>query len=90
MNSPQEHFRKLDALLQRQATVLEAEVRALQETDGTAQWPVAWKKLYNWHFANVFVSVRIFRNWSADAAAWKLLPERVYPNRGNKREEIDS
>lgn len=86
--SPQEHFNQLEAILQRHAEALEAQVRALQQSDETAQWPTAWKQVYNWHFAKVFARQKIFRNWAADAAAWKLLPERVYPNRGNHQADL--
>lgn len=88
MFPPEEHFRKLEAIFQRHAAALEAEVRSLQTADETAQWPTAWKRLYNWHFAQCFVRQRIFQNWGADAAAWKLLPERVYPNRGNRQADF--
>jgi hypothetical protein len=79
------HFHALEAILQRHAAALEAEVRALQAADQTADWPTAWKQLYNWRFAQCFAQPKIFRNWAADAAAWGLLPERDYPNRGNRR-----
>lgn len=85
MQPPDRHFQELEAILQRHAAALEADVRALQQTDETAQWPSAWKQIYNWHFASCFARQKIFRNWAADAAAWKLLPERNYPNRGNRQ-----
>lgn len=88
MLSPQEHFTKLDAIFQRYAAALTAEVRDLQKSDETSQWPTAWKQVYNWYFAQYFVRQQIFRNWAADAAAWKLLPERVYPNRGNRKTDL--
>ncbi|UNU27290.1 hypothetical protein D0A37_03785 [Microcoleus vaginatus HSN003] len=72
--------------MQRHAAALEAEVRALQAVDETAHWPADWKRGYNWRFAKIFASVKIFRNWGADAAGWKLLPSRVYPNRGNQKD----
>jgi hypothetical protein len=74
--SPRAHFAELAAIFDRHAAALEAEVRALQRSDETAQWPDRWKRNYNWWFAQRFVAVRIWRNWSADAAAWGLLPER--------------
>lgn len=46
------------------------------------------EKIYNWKSAQCFGRQRIFRNWAADCAAWKLLPERDYPNRGNCRGEV--
>lgn len=88
MQSPESHFAALEAILQRHAVALEAEVRTLQQTDQTAQWPTAWKQLYNWQFAQRFVQPTIFRSWAADAAAWKLLPERQYPNRGNRQPKL--
>ncbi|MEG5184221.1 MULTISPECIES: hypothetical protein [unclassified Microcoleus] len=87
MRSPEEHFLQLEIIMQRHAAALEAEVRALQAADETAQWPPDWKRCYNWRFAKIFASVKIFRNWGADAGAWKLLPSRVYPNRGNQKDE---
>jgi hypothetical protein len=87
VRSPQAHFQDLEAIFQKYAADLEAEVRALQQADETAQWSTAWKRVYNWHFANCFVRQKIWRNWAADAAAWNLLPERVYPNRGNRKPE---
>jgi hypothetical protein len=81
------HFQALDAILQRHAAALEADVRALQQADETAQWPTAWKQVYNWRFANCFVRQKVLRNWAADAAAWDLLPQRTYPNRGNRKPE---
>ncbi|MFM9266153.1 hypothetical protein [Tychonema sp. BBK16] len=86
LRSPEEHFVQLEIILQRHAEALEAEVRALQTADETAQWSPDWKRYYNWRFAQIFASVKIFRNWGADAAAWKLLPPRVYPNRGNQQD----
>jgi len=85
LRSPQEHFKDLEAILNRHATALEAEIRTLQQSDETAQWSNAWKQVYNWNFAQVFARQKVFRNWAADAAAWKLLPERNYPNRGNRQ-----
>ncbi|NJO51951.1 MAG: hypothetical protein HC840_23925 [Leptolyngbyaceae cyanobacterium RM2_2_4] len=64
--------------MQRHAAALEADVRSLQSIDHTADWPAALKQAYNWHFAQCFVRQKIFRNWAADAAAWRLLPERTY------------
>ncbi|MGF1675806.1 MAG: hypothetical protein ACFCUV_19285 [Rivularia sp. (in: cyanobacteria)] len=84
MQPPEEHFRKLEAIFQKHAEALESEVRALQQADETAQWSSAWKKIYNWRFAQVFARQKVFRNWGADAAAWGLLPERFYPNDGNQ------
>ena len=86
MRSPEEHFLQLEIIMKRHATALEAEVRALQAADETAQSPADWKRRYNWRFAKIFASVKIFRNWGADAAAWKLLPSRVYPNRSNQKD----
>jgi len=88
MQAPQEHFSQLEAIFQKYAEALEADVRALQKAHETEQWPSAWKQIYNWRFAQCFVSQRIFRNWAADCAAWNLLPKRLYPNRGNRREEV--
>lgn len=85
LRSPEEHFVQLEIILQRHAEALEAEVRALQTADETAQWPPSWKRYYNWRFTQIFASVKIFRNWGADAAAWKLLPDRLYPNRSNQK-----
>ncbi|WP_460203027.1 hypothetical protein [Scytonema sp. NUACC21] len=85
MRSPEEHFRELETLLQKHAEALEADIRALQAADETAEWPNAWKQIYNWRFANAFVRQKVFRNWAADAAGWNLLPERLYPNRGNQQ-----
>ncbi|MFS8119589.1 MAG: hypothetical protein ACMG55_14040 [Microcoleus sp.] len=85
LRSPEEHFVQLEIILQRHAEALEAEVRALQIADETAQWPADSKRYYNWRFTQVFASVKIFRNWGADAAAWKLLPDRLYPNRSNQK-----
>ncbi|MEG4142941.1 MULTISPECIES: hypothetical protein [unclassified Microcoleus] len=47
MRSPEEHFLQLEIIMQRHATALEAEVRALQAADETAQWPPDWKRCYN-------------------------------------------
>lgn len=85
VRSPQDHFQDLELVLQRHAAALETEIRALQQADETAQWSAAWKQIYNWHFAQCFARQKIFRNWAADAAGWELLPERKYPNRGNRR-----
>jgi hypothetical protein len=85
LRSPEEHFSEIEAILEKHAQALEAEVRALQVSDETAQWPTAWKQVYNWRFAQAFARPKIFRNWAADAAGWKLLPERLYPNRGNQQ-----
>lgn len=87
MQSLDQHFQALELILQRHAAALEAEVRALQQADETAEWPPAWKQVYNWYFANCFTQQKIFRNWAADAAAWGLLPDRTYPNRGNRLPE---
>jgi hypothetical protein len=84
LQPPNIHFQELETLFQRHAAALEAEVRALQQIHETEQWPTAWKQEYNWRFAQGFANPKIFRNWAADAAAWKLLPERQYPNRGNR------
>ncbi|NJO40654.1 MAG: hypothetical protein HC769_12060 [Cyanobacteria bacterium CRU_2_1] len=89
MQPPQIHFQKLEELMQRHAAALEADVRALQQTDETAQWSMAWKQRYNWHFANCFARQTVFRNWAADAMAWGLLPDRDYPNRGNHQPSSD-
>lgn len=89
MRPPQDHFRDLEAVFQRHAAALEAEVRALQQADETARWSTAWKQIYNWQFAQRFASQKPFRNWAADAAGWKLLPDRRYPNQGNRQAEID-
>lgn len=88
MRTPQEHFQELEIIMQKHAAALEAEVRALQQADETAQWCSAWKQIYNWHFAQVFSQPKIFRNWAADAAGWKLLPHREYPNAGNRQEDL--
>ncbi len=88
MQTPQEHFTQLEAIFQKHADALEADVRALQKAHNTSQWPTAWKKLYNWNFAQCFANQGIFRNWAADCAAWHLLPKRVYPNRGNCQGEV--
>ncbi|MEG4442147.1 hypothetical protein QUB47_07185 [Microcoleus sp. AT9_B5] len=40
MRSPEEHFLQLEIIMQRHAAALEAEVRALQAADETAQWPL--------------------------------------------------
>ncbi len=85
MRTPEEHFAELEAILEKHAAALEAEVRFLQQSDETARWSSAWKQFYNWRFANAFVRQKIFYNWAADAAAWKLLPERFYPSRGNRQ-----
>lgn len=85
MQSPDLHFQALEAILHRHAAALEAEVRALQQADETAQWPTAWKQLYNWRFAHCFAKPKIFRNWAADAAAWGILPKRSYPNQSNRQ-----
>jgi hypothetical protein len=85
MQSLDQHFLELEAIFQRHAAALEADVRALQQADQTAEWPTAWKQVYNWRFANCFSHQRIFCNWSADAAAWGLLPPRNYPNQGNRK-----
>lgn len=87
MRSLHAHFQDLDTILQKHAAALEADVRALQQADETANWSTAWKRVYNWYFANCFVRQKIFRNWAADAAAWDLLPHRVYPNQGNRKPE---
>jgi hypothetical protein len=57
MRSPHEHFAQLEIILQRHAAALEAEVRALQAADETADWPADWKRLYNWRFAKIFASL---------------------------------
>ncbi|AFZ29954.1 hypothetical protein Glo7428_1387 [Gloeocapsa sp. PCC 7428] len=88
MRSPQEHFSDLEAILKRHAEALEAEIRALQQSDETAQWSSAWKQVYNWNFAKAFARQKVFRNWAADAAAWKLLPQRNYPNQGNRQADF--
>lgn len=88
MRSPQAHFSELEIIFQRHAQALEADIRALQQSDQTAQWSSAWKQTYNWNFAKAFVKQQVFCNWAADAAAWRLLPERVYPNRGNRQVDI--
>ncbi|ARV60423.1 hypothetical protein BZZ01_18890 [Nostocales cyanobacterium HT-58-2] len=85
MQAPEEHFKEIEAILQKHAEALEAEIRALQVADETAQWSTAWKQIYNWRFACAFARQKVFRNWAADAAAWRLLPERIYPNRGNRQ-----
>ena len=84
LQPPEEHFKEIEAILHKHALALEAEIRALQQAAETAKWSEPWKRLYNWSFANAFVRQKIFRNWGADAAAWGLLPERFYPNRGNQ------
>lgn len=68
LRSPQEHFVQLEIILQRHAEELEAEVRALQTAEKTAHWRADWKRYYNWRLAKIFASVKIFRNWGADAA----------------------
>ncbi|MDY6902463.1 MAG: hypothetical protein SWZ49_31010 [Cyanobacteriota bacterium] len=83
LQPPDKHFEKLEAILEKHAEALEAEVRALQKEDETAKWSLAWKRIYNWRFAKAFARQKVFRNWGADAAGWGLLPERFYPNRGN-------
>lgn len=85
LQSFDQHFQALEILFQQHAAALEAEVRTLQQVDETNQWPTAWKQLYNWHFACCFTEQKILRNWAADAAAWDLLPQRNYPNRGNRK-----
>lgn len=85
MQSFDPHFQAVETILHRHAAALEAEVRALQQTDETADWPTAWKQQYNWHFARCFTQAKNFRNWAADAAAWGMLPDRHYPNQGNRR-----
>ncbi|MBI4783332.1 MAG: hypothetical protein HY785_18745 [Oscillatoriophycideae cyanobacterium NC_groundwater_1537_Pr4_S-0.65um_50_18] len=84
MQPPDIHFQELEEVFQRHAAALESEVRALQQAHETAQWPSAWKQIYNWKFARCFSRQKIWRNWAADAAAWGLLPDRQYPNRGNQ------
>lgn len=84
MRSPDEHFKDLEAIFLRHTQALEAEIRALQQTDETANWPAAWKQTYNWHFTKIFADIKIFRNWAADAAGWKFLPPRYYPNKSNR------
>jgi RES domain-containing protein len=88
LRPPQAHFQELELIFQRHAAALEAEVRALQQADETAQWSVAWKQIYNWHFAQCFARQKVLRNWAADASAWKLLPSRVYPNQGNRKLDL--
>ncbi|NJK67699.1 MAG: hypothetical protein HC941_15250 [Microcoleus sp. SU_5_3] len=68
MRSAQEHFVQLEIILQRHVAALETAVRALQVADKTAQWSAAWKPYYHRCFAKIFASVKIFRNWGADAA----------------------
>lgn len=85
MQSIDLHFQQIEAIMQRHAAALEAEIRALQQVDETTDWSPAWKRVYNWYFANCFARQSVFRNWAGDAAAWKLLPDRVYPNRGNHK-----
>lgn len=89
MRSPQAHFQDMEIILQRHAAALEAEVRSLQQADETAQWSTAWKQIYNWHFARCFARQKAFHNWAADAAGWRLLPDRVYPNRGNRQLDFE-
>lgn len=84
MRSPDQHFKDLEAIFHRHTQALEAEIRALQQADETANWPAAWKQTYNWHFTKIFAGMRIFRNWGADAAGWGFLPRRVYPSKGNR------
>lgn len=85
MRDPEEHFRELEAILEKHAQALAAEVRALQHSDETAAWSKAWKQIYNWRFACAFARQKVFRNWAADAWAWKLLPQREYPTQGNRQ-----
>jgi hypothetical protein len=87
--TPKKHFEQLEAIMQRHAAALEAEVRSLQSTDQTSSWSPALKQSYNWHFAQCFAHQKIFRNWAADAAGWGLLPERTYPNRGNRQVNLE-
>lgn len=87
MREPNEHFSDIEAIMQKHATALETEIRALQKADETAQWSNAWKRTYNWRFATSFAQQKIFRNWAADAEAWGLLPEREYPNQGNQKSD---
>jgi hypothetical protein len=87
MRSPEEHFADLEAILEKHATALESEVRRLQQADETHLWPNAWKQIYNWRFANAFARQKVLYNWATDAAGWKLLPERKYPNKGNRNED---
>lgn len=84
MRSPDEHFRDIELIIQKHAAALEAEIRSQQRDDGTAQWPRAWKRLYNWRCTNLFIKQKIFRNWAADAQAWRLLPQREYPDNFNQ------
>jgi hypothetical protein len=79
LRQPDDHFRDIEAIMQKHAAALEAEIRALQAADETAQWSRAWKQIYNWRFANAFAKPKIFRNWAADASSWGLLPTREYP-----------
>jgi hypothetical protein len=85
MRQPDEHFRDIEAIMQKHSSALEAEMRALQATDETGKWSIAWKRIYNWRFANAFAKQKIFRNWAADAEGWGLLPVREYPNQGNQK-----
>jgi hypothetical protein len=88
LTAPQDHFQQLEEIMQRHAAALEAEVRSLQSADRTSDWSPTLKQAYNWHFAQCFARQKIFRNWAADAAAWGLLPERAYPNRGNRQIDL--
>jgi hypothetical protein len=85
MRQPDDHFRDIETIMQKHSNALEAEIRALQAADETAKWSSAWKRIYNWRFANAFAKQKIFRNWAADAEAWGLLPVREYPNQGNQK-----
>jgi hypothetical protein len=87
LRQPNEHFSDIEAIMQKHATALEAEIRALQKADETAQWSNAWKRTYNLQFATSFARQKIFRNWAADAEAWGLLPDREYPNKGNHKSD---
>ncbi len=87
MREPDKHFQDIEAIMHKHAAALEAEIRALQKADETAQWSNAWKRTYNSRFASSFARQKIFRNWAADAEAWGLLPEREYPNQGNQTSE---
>jgi hypothetical protein len=53
MQTPQEHFSQLELIFYKHAQALEAEVRALQITDETSQWPTAWKKFIIGSLLNV-------------------------------------
>lgn len=52
MQSPEQHFQQVEAILQKHAEALEAEIRALEQADETGKWSSAWKRIYNWRFAN--------------------------------------